>query len=466
MSFESFRHALHQVCFDDEAMRRLSIGDLMRAIPRIDSLPAAPAGTRVLVRAELDVPIADGKIADDTRLRACLPTIDFCRQRGWQVILVGHIGRRPTISLAPVSEALQDIIGARVDFVEDWVDAETWSVTEAASEVVRTAQPGTVVLLENARKYDFECSLWHVDEAEFARLAPRLHHLAVNVSQTLAEIEVNEAIAASNRDATSSVFPLCMKATGLGFFIHEELAAHVRSALDADVVVFSGLKSGKLDDLEVIMARDRVRQLFAGGALAMALVKADARLANRDVSIGRVETDEADPGYVSTARVAQAEHILRMCRLRDVAVHLPSDFILDDGSVTRDIPADRVQFDIGPATRSMYRAALHRYGANAREDHTDGVLFMNGVMGMVEDERYTEGTKSIVEAVCDLTEDGVRTYVGGGDARAALLRFGREKGVTHSFTAGGTILKLMAGQPIGYLSSMYLQNHLPHGSGQ
>jgi 3-phosphoglycerate kinase len=188
----------------------------------------------------------------------------------------------------------------------------------------------------------------------------------------------------------------------------------------------------------------------------MALVKAAAIAEGTTVSIGLAESDPSYAAYVAPERIDQARRILTSCQSSGTKVHLPVDYVLQDGTHSQTIPEGSAQLDIGPRTIELFSEVIEQAASDAAT--TDRVLFLNGAMGMFEDPSYSNGTKAVLAAVARASTSGLQTYVGGGDGRAALYRFGHEAAVTHAFTAGGTILKLMSGRAIPYLLSMYLQN--------
>jgi phosphoglycerate kinase len=226
--------------------------------------------------------------------------------------------------------------------------------------------------------------------------------------------------------------------------------------LQTDLLVFSGLKANKLDDLEDIIEHGSIQQLLVGGCLAMALAKARGIMTGNPVSIGLAETDRKYPGYTPPERFDQARRILSMCDSKNIEVHLPVDYILEDGSVVNAIPDGTAQLDIGPLTAQQFSQIIQ--DAKPAVSNSPLVMYFNGTMGKFEDPRFEGGTRSVISAVANATSETVKTYIGGGDARSALLEFGYGDQVTHCFTAGSTILKIMSGRAIPYLLAMYVQN--------
>lgn len=449
-----FLNHLGVLCDETHDLQSLTLNDLLSAIPRVDQLRLPNESGAVLVRADLDVPVTSGKVADSTRVESCESTINYCLDRGSRVVIIGHIGRNSAATLEPVIDQLSNLTSRPLVFVRDWFDVENRRLSDSLIAMIQSTKPASVLLLENIRRYSFERSLWKVEPYTLPDRSTELYEIARQVVEEISPIEVNEAIAASNIDASSSAFPLVMDQTGLGFFIHEELTKHASRAVTADLLIFSGLKANKLDDLEGILSQGQVRDLIVGGSLAMPLVKGVAQMAGQSVSIGLAESDPNYVAYVDSDRILQAERILSMCRSKGTTVHLPTDYVLDTGQVASTIPIQSAQMDIGPETRERFRSVI----CSTQEKGSKRTLFLNGVMGKVEDEEFAQGTKAVFEAIRAATVEGMKTYVGGGDGRAALFKLGYGGDVTHAFTAGGTILKLMSGKAVPYLLAMYLQN--------
>jgi len=236
----------------------------------------------------------------------------------------------------------------------------------------------------------------------------------------------------------------------LGPFYASELS-WVKKAQSADAFIISGLKANKLDDLERIIERGKPSLILVGGSLAMALYKARAELHGGTTSIGVVEYDKDHPAYVPPVRLEQAARIVRVCEDRQIDLVLPVDFVLDDGSVTDNIPADRAQLDVGPQTVEVFTSSLRAY---ATQKGAAGSIFYNGVLGMFEDARFQAGTVALVKQLNELHQAGVHLFVGGGEGRLAMERHGNIEQVTHAFTAGGTILKAVARKALWPLKAL------------
>jgi phosphoglycerate kinase len=453
---DRFTEGLRRLCDLGDQAQGFRLEALLAGIPRLSDLDLR-AGQPVFVRADLDVPLDGESVSDPTRLESCVQTVRHCIDSGSKIVLIGHLGRKPSATLKPVASALSDLLDSEVEFIPEWFDEEDWRILPVVGEKLDELPAGSVLLLENLRRYSFERALWEASPETAAAEGEKLFDLARQFA-ALSGVLINEAIAASNRDFSSAVLPFAMHRSALGYYLDSELRDFAAQVVIANCLVFSGLKANKLDDLEGIVDQGKVRDLIVGGSLAMSLVKADSNRNGTPVSIGIAESDPAYVAYVSPDRVAQATRILDKCTAVGATVHLPIDYVLDDGTVSETIPAGRTQLDIGPATAKSYSEVIMDAAQGGRYGGSPPILFLNGVMGMVEDSRFTAGTFMTFEAIAGATSAGAKTYVGGGDGRAALTRLGFADQVTHAFTAGGTILKLMSGRAIPYLLAMYLSN--------
>ncbi|HEX8090350.1 MAG TPA: phosphoglycerate kinase [Blastocatellia bacterium] len=458
MDFPNFNKDLHRVVMQDPELDNLPLETILDAIPRVDELTDLPSGATVLVRADLDMPVKDGKVADMSRIEADSETIKYCNERGWKTVLFGHIGRDKDNSLAPVREAMSAHVGLHIDLIEDWLDEGKGRLADEFVEKVERAEAGSIFMLQNTRKYSIEQALWEIGEKDFRGISERMHAAGSDIRERLTSIEINEAMAASNVDFSSSALPLLMSRTAMGFYITEEMKTFIKGARRSNFVVFSGLKINKLDDLEGIVDRGGLIRIITAGSLAMALLKARAQLDGRDFFIGLAETDPSQKAHIEPSRIEQAKGIVEKCDEQGIDLVLPLDFVLDDGQVSKVIPEGHAQMDIGPETRALFAQKVRDYieaGKNAPEPYA---MFYNGVFGKFEDARFEEGTKSFISLLKEMTEAGVLTYVGGGEGSLALHKYGSPEDVTHVFTSGGTVLKSLTNKHIAFLKAMYIQN--------
>jgi phosphoglycerate kinase len=405
-----------------QAAPDLTLADYIRAIPGLASLQEQPSGTPVLVRGDLDC-TPGAKVGDgDIRLRSMVDTLRFGQARGWKQILFGHIGRKPEGSLTKVARRLGELLECEVPLISDWLDESSMTILPAAAKQIEAAKPGAMIMLENTRKYEIERVLWKAKPADLSSLAPKLAKLANEFAEKLGRIFVFEAFSAGSLDACSVVVPAAMKRVALGEYVAAEFTGPVMRCLDAQLVIFSGLKADKLDDLEAMINRGKITRVFAAGALSAALRKAAYLLDGKDVCLGVAE----DPAHKDKPY-----------------------YVIQDGSVVETLKPGDEQFDVGPKTNELFEREIGEFlklgGA---------VAFYNGVFGMFEDPRFEGGTKRFIPQLKRMTDNGVEVYVGGGEGGAALEKYGDERWVTHVFTAGGTVLNALGSEPVPYLVAL------------
>jgi len=430
-----------------------TLQDFLHAIPRLDSLEHLPNGTPVLIRGDVDAKPGTEIGQGDIRLRSMLDTLQFGRQHGWRQVIFGHIGRKPEESLAKVAKRLEELLQAEVPLIADWLDESSMSITDSAAERIRSSRPGSVLLLENTRKYAVERVLWKAKPEDLPKLAESLAKLANSFADKIARHYINEALSAGSLDASSTIVPAAMDRVTLGRYVAAEFDGPMLRCLGAQLVVFSGLKTDKLDDLEAMIGRGTVRMIFTAGSLAMALKKAAAQLDGGDFGLG-VAQDPAHadkPYYIGGDRIEQAKRMISQGRAKGIEFVLPVDFVLQDGRASQTIgPADQ-QFDVGPKTNELFGNKVAEFIARPLSDK---VAFHNGVFGMFEDPRFEEGTRQFIHQLRRMKDSAIEVYVGGGEGGTALERYGKPEDVTHVFTAGGTVLNALGSEPIPYLVAL------------
>jgi phosphoglycerate kinase len=370
---------------------------------------------RVFLRADLNAPIESGKISDDTRLTAVLPTIRRALEKGAAVILASHLGRPkgardPKFSLAPVAERMSVLLGQPVALAPDCVGPET-------SALVKGLRSGQVLLLENLRFHAEE----EANDDGFAR------ELAAH-----ADCYVNDAFAAAHRaHASIDAITHHLRPAAAGLLMCSELAALGR-ILEAPkrplVAILGGAKvSDKLALVEHLL--ERVDALLIGGGMAFTFLHALGH------GVGR--------SLLEAERVETARRVLDDARRRSVPIVLPVDAVVADGLQApsgravgiREIPADQMGLDIGPRTVERFADVLK----------TAGTVVWNGPMGVFERPPFAAGTLGVARAVASGTAFSV---IGGGDTVAAVNQAGVADRIGYISTAGGAFLEFLEGRAL------------------
>jgi phosphoglycerate kinase len=437
-----------------------SLEEYLAAIPRLESLGDVPGGTPVLVRGDVDAK-PGAKIGEgDERLRSMVESLRYGIAHGWKQIVFGHIGRKPEGSLKDVARRLGELLGKDVPLVADWLDEATLDIRPKVTETIAAAAPGGVLVLENTRRYAIERVLWDATPADLPELAPKLAHFAAQCAEKIAKVYVNEALSAGSLDTSTTIVPAAMARVALGTYVAGEFDGPMRRCLATQLVIFSGLKIDKLDDLQAMIDRGTIRWVFAAGSLAMALKKAAAELDGKQFALGLAENPEQSdkPFYIPRERIAQAEKMISAGRAKGIQFVLPIDFVLQDGRAADVIGPTDQQFDVGPRTSELFEAKIGEF-LQAVESQLQGggdppVAFHNGVFGMFEDPRFAVGTQRFMPQLKRMKQAGIEVYVGGGEGGKALEKYGQPDWVTHVFTAGGTVLNALGSSPVPYLQAL------------
>lgn len=432
------------------------LNDYLSAIPRLPSLKDVPRGTPVLVRGDVDAKPGSKIGEGDERLRSMVDTLKFGIERGWKQVIFGHIGRKPEGSLGAVAKRIGELVGQQVPLVADWWDETSQTIPAKVAEAIQSAKAGQVLVLENTRRYKIERVLWDAKPDDVTKLAPPLAKFANEFAGKVAKVYVNEALSAGSLDSSSTVVPAAMDRVALGFYVAQEFDGAMQRCLEAQAVVFSGLKIDKLDDLQAMVDRGTVRWVFVAGSLAMALRKADAELQSKSFSIGLAEDPghKDQPYYIPRERVEQARRMLTEGRKKGIEFILPVDSVLQDGRASETIGPQDQQFDIGPKTSELFERKVGELIDSAKRQNRPLVVFHNGVFGMFEDPRFEEGTRRFISQLKRLKDAGAEVYVGGGEGGKALEKYGQDDWVTHCFTAGGTVLNALGSTPVPYLQAL------------
>ncbi|MFJ6543852.1 phosphoglycerate kinase [Streptomyces sp. NPDC091385] len=398
----------------------------------IDELLAdGVSGKRVFVRADLNVPLADGTITDDGRIRAVLPTVKALADAGAKVVVASHLGRPkgapdPAFSLLPAAERLGELLGAPVAFAQD-------TVGPAAHAAVDGLEPGQVAVIENLRFNPGETSK---DDAERAEFADQL--------AALADVYVGDGFGAVHRKH-ASVYDLPARLPHYaGYLIAQEVGVLKKLTDDVKrpyVVVLGGAKvSDKLAVIDQLLGK--ADRLLIGGGMAYTFLKAQGH----EVGISLLQEDQIPTvkEYMERAEKNGVELVLPVDVLvspefPDLKTKAPAQYTVVDADK---IPADQEGLDIGPKTRELYASKL----ADAE------TVFWNGPMGVFEHPDYAEGTKAVAQALVD--SDGF-TVVGGGDSAAAVRTLGfDENAFGHISTGGGASLEYLEGKTLPGLAAL------------
>ncbi|WP_425616766.1 phosphoglycerate kinase [Anatilimnocola sp. NA78] len=438
----------------------LSLADYLGAIPKLDSLSDLPAGTTVLIRGDVDAKVGAEVGQGDIRLRSMVETIKFGQQKGFKQVVFGHLGRKekdkPIGSLAKVTTRLGKLLDCEVTLIEDWLDESTSTVKDAVQKQIAAAPNGSVFVLQNVRGYDIETALWKAKPDALAAVAAKQATFADSLAEKIGEVYVNEALSAGSLDASSTVVPLAMSRVALGTYTAREFEGPMMECMQAQFVVFSGIKIDKLDDLEAMINRGKIKTIISAGSLAMALKKAEALVAGKEFCLGVTEDPaHADkPYYIPPDRIEQARRMLEAGKKQGIEFVLPCDFVLGDARVVETLQPGDQQFDIGPKTIALFDKKIGDFIASRKGQEASTVAFHNGVFGMFEDPRFEAGTKAFIGQLKRLTDAGIKVYVGGGEGGTALERYGQPNWVTHCFTAGGTVLNALGSEPVPYLVAL------------
>lgn len=432
----------------------ISLKEYLDSVPRLESLSGLPAGTVVLVRGDVDAKPGATIGEGDVRLRSMVDTLKYGQSKGWKQVIFGHIGRKPEGSLNKVAKRLGELLGGDVPLITGWYDAATNSIAVSAQQTIASAANGSVVMLENTRAYPFETVLWKAKESDVEKFADTLTPLVNSFAEKIGKVYINEALSAGSLDFSSVMTPIAMDKVALGKYIASEFEGPMLKCIDAQLVVFSGIKIDKLDDLDAMIARGKITHVLSAGSLAMSLTKAAAQLDGGDFPLGVSEDPaHADKAYyIPPERIEQAKRMIQTGRKHGIEFILPVDFVLADGSVVETLGPGMQQFDIGPKTIAHFDKKIGEF-IEARKGKPT-IAFHNGVFGMFEDPKFETGTKSFIAQLKRMKDAGLSVYVGGGEGGTALEKYGQPDWVTHCFTAGGTVLNALGSEPIPYLVAL------------
>ncbi|MGH2768663.1 MAG: phosphoglycerate kinase [Actinomycetota bacterium] len=386
-------------------------------LPSLSDLEVS--GKRILLRLDLNVPLKEGRVADDTRIRASLPTIRALIERGATVICCSHLGRpkgspNPALSLAPVAELLAEQLGRTV---------RKTTRPDGPAEELEDMPASEVGLLENLR---FDPGEERNDQDFAARLA------------RLADAYVDDAFGAVHRAHASVAAVAGLLPRAAGLLLEEEVRVLSKLLEGADrpfVVVLGG---AKVSDKIGVVANflERADAIPIGGAMANTFLAA----AGAEVGASRVESD----------RLQEVSETLRAAAAAGVEIALPEDLVAAEAFEAsaasrvvpaREVPSGMMALDIGPASREAFSALIGEAAT----------VLWNGPMGVFEWDAFSAGTRAVAEAVAT---SKAFTVVGGGDSAAALAAFGLTEAVSHLSTGGGASLEFLEGKELPGLKAL------------
>jgi phosphoglycerate kinase len=388
-------------------MNKLSIRDLEMT------------GKRVFIRVDFNVPLENGRVSDDTRVRETLPTLRLAIERGARLVLASHLGRPkgkvdPKYSLAPVAARLRELLGKPVEFAPDCVGADA----EAKSKALKN---GDVLLLENVRYHPQE----EANDPEFSN----------QLAALCDEIFVCDAFGSAHRAHASVVgITKFVRQAAAGLLMEKELAYLGKAISNPERPFVSVLGGAKVSDkIEVVQNLMKLGDaMLIGGAMAYTFLKSEGKRVGKSL----VEND----------KIELARGLLDEARKRNFKLLLPVDHVLaesPDSSITKttdiaNTPDGWMGLDIGPKTVAQFGQEI----AKAR------TIVWNGPLGMFEKPAFAQGTLGIAKAVAAATKSGATSIVGGGDSVAAVEQAGVADQISHISTGGGASLEFLAGEKL------------------
>jgi phosphoglycerate kinase len=373
-------------------------------------------GKRVFCRVDFNVPMQDGKISDDTRIKAALPTISYLTEQGAKVILASHLGRPKgqvveELRLAPVAERLSELSGKDVQKAEE-------AYGETVQSIIDNMQDGEILLLENVRFYPGE----EKNDQELAKSFA-----------ALADVYVNDAFGAAHRAHASTEGIAHHLPAVAGLLMEKELSVLGKALSNPErpfTAIIGGAKvKDKIGVIENLL--EKVDHLIIGGGLGYTFIKAQGH----EIGNSLLEED----------KIELAKSFIESAKEKGVKLHLPIDAVVtaefspdaETANVDIDaIPNDKMALDIGPKTSELFADVIK----------SSKLVIWNGPMGVFEFDKFANGTKTVAKALAEAKD--TYSIVGGGDSAAAAEKFGLAEKMSHISTGGGASLEFMEGKEL------------------